>query len=165
MLESIAGIDTKEAWKIRKSAVRTANYFTLHQEQRNRLRGAIASSLAGLRGDGRNSMLEGLIEKGAHLKGVGQALAGDDSEMAWDMRERFFQKKASADALAASLVGLDCERSWKMRERIDRKWTYGWKAVCRSMIGLNSEKAWKVREDFKAGGKQPEGILESIAEI
>ena len=109
--ESLAGLDTEEAWAMRNQVWSEGVEYS-----------AYALSLVGLDSDKAWEKRGDLADMNNHtIDAAARSLAGLDSPRAWEMRRRLQGKGASAAALAQSLAGLDSPSAWEMRRELERK--------------------------------------------
>ena len=124
---------------------------------------------------------------------VVHALAGNDSDAAWEARYQCTRDLAGRAALARSLAGLQNERADSLREELLRsgldpsellrglagtsapRW-YSYRVEClergrglpalgKSLIGVDTEWSWELRAELLARGADVHGVIMSAAGI
>jgi len=136
----LAGLDTGEAWKIRK--------YLLAQKRGVEGRRGVAQGLAGLSSVASFELRLQLMEVAPEC--VARSLSGDDSPEAWQIRDelaaRYLNQPGVAEGLAESLANIDNERAWVLREKLIPLAIYN---IFEGLVGVDSERAWELRNKYK----------------
>lgn len=135
----LAGLDTKEANKIRQDLLKNGGL--------DGKRG-VAQGLAGINNEDSYKLRQGLMLEAP--ESTARGLAGDNSPEAWQLREeienKYLDKPGVAEGLAESLAALDNEKAWELRKKLIPKVIYN---VFEGLVGVNGERAWQLRDGYK----------------
>jgi dTMP kinase len=165
---SVSGMNTTEAWQIRRRAAAEAPYQVarsltgLEDADAWRWRENLAElvpdqilhTLSGLE-DPRAHGLRYRLWDAAPEEGL-RSLGGLSDARSWSFRFRALRRGRSP-ALAESLAGLDFEIAWELRQRMADEFPL---SVLRSIRRLEKPRAWAIRDRMRE--RAPRQVLETI---
>ncbi len=114
---------------------------------KNELAG-IAGALAGVDSQKAWEIRNRILDiEGMTIADIHASLVGLDSDLAWDMRDRLIKEGQSEDVLI-TLAGLTSARSWEWRKNLSPSSVSH--ALLASIVGIDEKEAWDMRYRFLA---------------
>src|SRR3989344_5673743 len=138
--EGLAGLDTKEAWDMRREIMKIALGFS----------SSVAQGLAGIDTKEAWDMRREILKTNPGLYGfVAEGLAGLDTKEAWDMRREIMKIALGfSSSVALGLAGIDTKEAWDMRREIMKTYPGLYGFVAQGLAGIDTKEAWDMRREI-----------------